>query len=335
MLCAGASEFKHLQNWRSHDEFCAGQQGEAVLGANRLLEMDAFVRVARKQSFTAAASELGVSTGLVTRRVQQLEADLGVRIVNRTTRQVGLTDIGKRYFEFCERILDEVREEERALKLLHDSPSGRLSVMAPMSFGIMEMGKAVTSFMIEHPQIQVTLIVGDNWQDSFDPRKYGADVLIRFTRPKDSSLLVRKLGKMSWVVCAAPAYLEKAGAPHEPRQLADHSCLVTSRPFGRGAWRFSGPGGSETVKVSGVVSPSNAITMRYMVLDGAGIALLPTFCVAEDIRMCRLEPLLQDYCVQEQSICAFYPPARKQPQILQMFLKYLEARFKTAEWGIA
>ena len=295
--------------------------------------MEAFVRVAQTGSVSRAAMELGVSPSLVSRRLKSLETRLGVRFVNRTTRQVSLTEVGRRYLEFCTRIMDEIHDEERSLKQSQDDPAGRLTVVAPMSFGIMEMGKAVTSFMIEYPEIQVTLIVGDNWHDTYDPRKYGADVLIRFTRPKTSALLIRKLGVMGWVVCASPAYLRKAGLPQKPSQLAHHSCLVTSRPYGRGVWRFHGPEGVESVRVSGVVSPSNAITMRYMVMDEAGIALLPKFCVAEDIQSRRLTQILTSYEVQQQSICAFYPPARKQPIILKLFLDYLADRFKKAPWA--
>ncbi len=303
------------------------------MSANRLVEMEAFVRVAETGSVSRAANELGVSPGLVSRRLKSLEARLGVRFINRTTRQVSLTEVGRRYLEFSRRVLDEIQDEERSLKLSYDAPAGRLTVVAPMSFGIMEMGKAVTSFMIEYPEIQVTLIVGDNWQDSFDPRKYGADVLIRFTRPKTSTLLIRKLGVMGWIVCASPVYLRKAGMPQKPAHLAHHSCLMTSRPFGHGVWRFHGPEGIESVRVSGVVSPSNAITMRYMVLDGAGIAVLPKFCVSEDIQSRRLTPILHGYEVQQQSICAFYPQALKQPKVLQLFIKYLTERFKTAPWA--
>ncbi len=301
--------------------------------ANRLLEMDAFVRVARARSFLTAARELAASPALVTRRVQQLEADLGVRVLNRTTREVSLTDAGARYFDFCVRILAEVEEEERALKALTDSPSGRLNVVAPMSFGTMEMGKAVTSFMLAYPDVEVTLTVGDNTRNTFDPRGYGADVLIRFTRPRESSLLMRQLGRMAWYACASPAYLARAGEPRTPRDLLAHSCLVTTRPFASGGWRFTGPQGAQTVKVSGIVAPGSAIAMRYMTLDGAGVALLPAFCVAQDIAEGRLTRVLADYAAPEQSIRAFYSQAARERQVVRLFLKYLAARFRAQDWG--
>jgi DNA-binding transcriptional LysR family regulator len=304
------------------------------MAANRLVEMDAFVRVARNQNFIAAASELGVSPGLVTRRLQQLEADLGVRLISRTTRRLSLTEAGNRYYKFCTRILKELHEEEAALQLLQKEPRGHLAVIAPMSFGIMEMGKAVTVFMQQYPEIQVTLIIGDSGRRSFDPVEYGADLVIRFTQPRDSSLYARKIGTMSWIACASPSYLRKNGTPRKPVDLPRHSCLVTARPFGNGMWKFGSPSGPQTVKVSGVVSPSSAITMRYMVLDGAGVALLPTFCVAEDIRKGRLVRILSSYSVPDQPICAYYPHARQQPMKMNLFLEFLEARFRKATWGV-
>ena len=299
---------------------------------NRLVEMESFVRVARQCNFSAAASTLGVSPALITRRLQQLEADLGVPLVNRTTRNVSLTDAGKRYYDFCVRILDEVQQEERALKHLHDEPSGQLNIIAPMSFGILEMGKALTAFMSQYPAVNANLIVSDNWQSSFDPSQYGADILIRFTQPRDSILIMRKLGRIPWIVCASPEYLKKNGKPRTPNDLVSHSCLCTLRPFVKGTWPFDGPEGKLTIKVSGVVAPSTAIVMRYMVLDGTGIALLPIFCVADDLRKGTLVRLLEDYKIPEQTIAAFYKNARPQPQSVRLFLKFLETRFRNPTW---
>jgi DNA-binding transcriptional LysR family regulator len=300
--------------------------------ANRLIEMESFVRVARHSSFSAAAQSLGVSPALMTRRVQQLEIDLGVALIHRTTRNVSLTNAGKRYFDFCVRILDEVLQEERAIKNMLEEPVGHLNIIAPMSFGILEMGKALTAFMSLYPSVKTNLIISDNWQSTFDPGHYGADVLIRFTQPRDSNLFMRKLGRIPWVLCASPAYLEKAGYPEKPTDLQKHSCLCTLRPFVKNTWPFEGPNGHENIKVSGVVAPSTAITMRYMVLDGTGIALLPIFCIADDLRSGALVPLLENYKIPEQTISAYYQNARQQTQSMKLFLKFLEGRFRNASW---
>lgn len=302
---------------------------------NRLVEMDAFVRVIKNGNFIAAASELGVSAGLVTRRVKELESDLGVKLISRTTRRLSLTEAGERYYKFCSRILKEVHDEETEIRLLQQDPVGRLKVVASMSFGIMEMGKAVTSFMQQYPEIQVTLIISDNSRRAFDPSEYGADLMIRFTQPRNSSLFVRKIGVMDWIACASPAYLRRMGTPKKPAELTKHSCLVTSTPFHNGTWKFHSASGTQTVQVTGVVSPSSAISMRYMVLDSAGIALLPAFCVAEDIRKRRLVRILANYEIPSQPICAYYPHGRQQPKKMNLFLDFLAARFKRADWSIA
>lgn len=301
---------------------------------NRFVEMDAFVRVIKNGNFLAAAGELGVSAGLVTRRVKELESDLGVRLISRTTRRLSLTEAGERYYKFCRRILKDIHEEEKGIKQLQQDPVGRLKVVASMSFGIMEMGKAVTTFMQKYPAIQVTLIIGEGGRRPFDPSEYDADLAIRFTRPRNSTLSTRQLGTMDWVACGAPAYLRRMGAPKTPDDLAHHSCLVTSTPFGDGRWTFRGAAGEQTVEVTGVVSPSSAISMRYMVLDGAGIALLPAFCVAEDIRKRRLSRILSNYEIPSQAICAYYPHGRQQPKKMSLFLDFLAARFKDAAWDI-
>jgi DNA-binding transcriptional LysR family regulator len=300
---------------------------------NRLVEMDAFVRIAKNGNFVAAAGELNVSPGLITRRLQELEKDLGVRLISRTTRRLRLTEAGEHYYKFCARILKEVHDEESRIRLLQEEAAGRLSVVAPMSFGIMEMGKAVTNFMQKYPDIQVTLIIGDSVRRAVDPGEYDADVAIRFARPQNSSLHLRRLGTMRWLACASPSYLRKKGVPKKPADLARHSCLVTSTRYGDGVWRFQSAAGAQTVRVTGVVSPSSAITMRYMVLDGAGVALLPAFCIVSDFRERRLVPVLSAFTVPDQPICALYPPGPYQSKKMKLFLDYLAARFRDAAWG--
>jgi DNA-binding transcriptional LysR family regulator len=304
------------------------------VGGNRLVEMDAFVRVVKNQNFVAAASELGISPALLTRRVQHLEADLGVRIITRTTRRLSLTEPGKRYYDFCVRILQEMQEEESAIKHLQNEPTGPLNVYAPTTLGIMEMGKAVTSFMVKYPKIQVTLTIGSIERRTLDPSEYGADVAIGFSHLKDSSLHMRKIGKIGWTLCASATYLRKTGAPKSPAELIEHSCLVTRRPFANGVWTFNGPAGAQKIKVSGVISPSNAITMRYMALDGAGVALLPNFCITDDLRKRKLLRVLPEWRTPEQPVCAYYPHGRQQSLKMRLFLDYLKVHFENAAWTV-
>lgn len=303
--------------------------------SNRLVEMETFVCVAESQNLVAAASKLGVSSAFVTRRLQQLERGLKARLVSRTTRRISLTEAGKRYYEFSTRILKEIREEERAIAKANDEPKGAIIVASSVSFGILEMGKAITEFMIQYPLIGISLIIGDNRRRSFDPLEQDADVFIRFTRPQKTSLHALSIGTVRWILCASPSYLKKAGAPRQVSDLSGHSCLVTTKPFGDGTWKLKGPKGVEKLRVRGVVSPNSAIAMRYMALDGAGIALLPTFCIAEDVRKKTLLPVLTQYGGVEQPIYACYADPRRQPLSIRLFVQFLKQRFNSANWDTA
>lgn len=298
----------------------------------RFEAMDAFVRVVRNGNFTSAASELGVSPGVVTKRVMQLEDMLGAKLLSRTTRRMSVTEIGQRYYKFCDRILREMRQEEAEIVRLQRQPYGQLKVIAPMSFGIMQMGRLVASFMDRYPLVQVGLTIGDGQKGALDPLEFGTDVAIRFALPRDSSLFARALGKMKWVVCAAPSYLRVRGAPKSPADLAHHACLVTHTHFGDGTWHFRSPDGVASIKVHGPVSPSNAITMRYMVLEGAGIAMLPTFCIGDDLKKGALVRVLDDWAIEDMSIYALYPHATSQPKKVKLFVNYLAETLKRPHW---
>jgi DNA-binding transcriptional LysR family regulator len=301
----------------------------------RFEAMDAFVRVVRNGSFASAAGELGVSAGVVTKRIMQLEQMLGAKLLSRTTRRMSVTEIGQRYYKFCDRILREMRLEEAEIIRLQRQPYGQLKVIAPMSFGIMQMGGLIASFMEKYPQVQVGLTIGDGLKGALDLLEYGTDVAIRYALPRDSSLYVRVLGRMRWVVCASPAYLRARGAPRTPMDLAHHACLVTHTHYGDGVWHFTGPDGASSIKVNGPVSPSNAITMRYMVLEGAGIAMLPTFCVGEDLKKGTLSRILGEWSIEDLPICALYPHATDQPTKVKLFVDYLAESLKRPTWDAA
>jgi DNA-binding transcriptional LysR family regulator len=303
--------------------------------SNRLVEMETFVCVAENQNLVAAASELGVSSAFVTRRLQELERGLKIRLVSRTTRRISLTAAGKRYYAFSKRILKEIREEERALAKANDEPKGTITVASSVSFGILEMGKAITEFMVQYPLTEISLIIGDNRRHSLDPLEQDADVVVRFTRPQKASLRALSIGTIKWILCASPSYLKKAGTPRQVSDLSGHSCLVTTRPFGDGTWKLKGPSGIEKLKVRGVVSPNSAIAMRHMALDGAGIALLPTFCVSEDIQTRKLLPVLTQYGGVEQTIYACYADPRQQPLGIRLFVQFLKQRFSKTSWDAA
>jgi len=299
---------------------------------DRFEVMATFVSVARNGSFTRAASELGVSPAVTTKRVQQLEAHLKARVLDRTTRMLRLTSVGRSYFEFCNRILNEVHEQERDIARLQDDASGAIKVLSPMSFGIMQMGKILAGFMSTCPGIEVSLTVADSSRHVLDPIDFDADVAIRFSLKQSTPHITRRLGTLRWVTCASPHYIKKRGIPRRPEDLAHHPCLVTNTRFADGRWDFTGPDGPVGVRVTGPVTPSNAITMRYMVLDGAGIALLPNFAVADDLAEGRLVRVLPDYRVPDLPIAAIYPHRKLQPRKISLFLDYTAQVLRASPW---
>ena len=299
---------------------------------DRFEAMATFVSVARNGSFARAASELSVSPAVTTKRIQQLEAHLKARLLDRTTRMLRLTSVGRSYFDFCSRILNEVQDQERDISRLQNEASGTIKVLSPMSFGIMQMGKVLAGFMSQHPGIQVTLTVADSSRHVLDPIDFDADVAIRFSLKKSTPHVTRKLGTLRWVTCASPGYLKSMGTPRHPDDLGRHPCLVTNTRFADGRWDFTGPDGHVQVRVSGPVTPSNANTMRYMVLDGAGIALLPNFAVADDLAQGNLIRVLPEYRVPDLPIAAIYPHRNLQPRKITLFLDYTARMLRASPW---
>ena len=207
----------------------------------------------------------------------------------------------------------------------------------------LELFEPVLGSPEQNDRLGTSMAVGDGWEmkvNAFNPDASAAVAKANGTGCNDGNACTQtdtcQAGTCTGanpVACATPEYLRKAGTPESPQELKNHSCLCTTRPFTKGVWPFLGPKGRENVRVSGLVAPSTAITMRYMALDNAGIALLPLFCVAEDIKQGRLVRILQDYQVPEQSISAYYPNSSQQTKIMKLFLNFLKDRFRTAVWA--
>ena len=292
---------------------------------NRLLEMATFAKVAEVRNFQKAAMELEASAAVITRRVQELEAGLGIKLISRASRPLALTSAGEQYFRFCRDTLQAIEQEESALRSLQRDPSGKLTIVVPVSLGAMLLARAQAEFARLHPDISLKLVLADHWNETFDPKDYRADVLIRATRPKKSSLQSRRLGTFSWVVCATPDYLERHGAPNHPNELAAHSCLIPNRPFSEGIVRFRQGGAVTSLRVSGSVAPSSAIAMLLLVRQGHGIAILPRFCVRQEIESGVLTTILDGYALAEQPIWAYHGYGLRPPLRIQLFLNFLSA----------
>jgi len=271
---------------------------------DRLTSLTVFGRVVESGGFSAAARKLNMSVTMVSNHIQSLEDRLGVRLLNRTTRKVSLTEIGSSYYERSRQILLDLEDADRIAEALHTTPRGTLrlhSSMAMMRF----LTPIVGEYLAKYPEVSVELISGERMVDLVEE---GIDLAVRAQPLADSSLMVRKLTNWRHTLCCAPSYLEKHTTPTRPADLADHNCLrYAFYPYGSD-WRFDAPDGSVvSATVSGNLVTNNGEAMRTMALSGAGLMLAPSFLGAEDMEAGRLIPVMTDYRPVEFTINAIYP----------------------------
>ena len=294
---------------------------------DRLAGMEMFVNVVETQGFTAAARRMGISRAAVSRKVLNLEEDLGARLLNRTTRQVSVTELGEAYYERCKRVLSEVADADLLVQRLHSEPRGTLRVSAPMSFGVAHIGPAVTDFLEEYRELDISLNLNDRFTDLIDE---GIDVAVRISRSADSSLVARRLAPVKCVMTATKDYLREHGTPKRPEDLADHNCLSYSYLASGLEWPLSGPGGGKSVKVSGPLKANNGDVLVQAVCRGLGIASLPYFLVSDAIDSGELVTVLDRYSLPDLSVFAVSPPNRFPARKVQAFLTFLADRFSDA-----
>jgi DNA-binding transcriptional LysR family regulator len=292
---------------------------------DKLTSMLVFTKVAKAGSFASAAKELGLSRAMATKHVMQLENGLGIRLLNRTTRNLSLTEVGMVYLERCLQILDEIEEMEIAVTRLQTEPRGTLKVNATPFFGAYHLAPAIAAYTEIFPDVNVELVLQAGYIDLIEE---GFDLAIHLDELRDSSLIARKLGSSQRVVCGSPQYFRNHGVPKTPDDLRKHNCLVNSSLPPRDQWQFSGPGGETTVvKVAGTMQANVADALRMAALSGLGLVLLPTYMVGQDIRKGRLQPVLTDYVPASLEIHAVYPHRKHLSAKVRTFVDFLHERF--------
>ena len=254
--------------------------------------MRVFVAVVERSGFSAAASALDLSTASVTRQVAALEKRLGTRLLNRTTRRVGLTSAGAAYYQRAVQLLAELDDIEAAVGAQALVPSGLLRINAPVSFGIARLGPLLAGYRVRYPQVKLDLSLSDRLVDMVEE---GFDVAIRITRQPAPNLIARKLADARLLLCAAPDYLARAGTPAAPADLARHACLAYSYWSGGDEWTLQGPAGEATVRIDGGLRANNGDVLREAALAGMGIVLQPDFVVGADLAASRLRQVLPDW----------------------------------------
>ena len=271
---------------------------------DRLTSLTAFVRVADSGGFSAAARKLNMSTTMVSNHVQALEERLGVRLLNRTTRKVSLTEIGRAYYDRCTQILTDIEQADDIAGALQSTPRGTLRIYTNTHI-VQFLSPVVAEFLASWPDVRVDLAIGERNIDMIDEN---IDIAVRMLPPPDSSLIVRSLATWRHVLCCSHSYLEKHGRPQALAELAERNCLRhVSYPYGD-EWHFvDRKGGAASVRVAGNLVSSSGETLHRAALAGVGIFLAPGFLIHDDLEAGNLIRLLPDYRPVEFSMNAVYP----------------------------
>lgn len=294
-------------------------------------EMFVFVRIVELQGFSAAGRDLGLTPSALSKAVSRLEARLGVRLMNRTTRALTLTTEGETYFTRSQRILADIRDAEAEVVRSKGRPRGLLRINVGAAFGQHQLPRALPAFLERYPDIQIELSVTDRMVDLV---KETTDLALRTGSLPDSSLVARKICDLHRIICAAPGYLARHGIPLTPDDLLNHNCIpIKTSAKKLNEWSFHAAKGKRVIAVAGNVVANNAETVLQLGLAGAGIIRLGDNIVGEHLRQGDLVPLLTDLHRDEPlPLHAVYPHGRHRLPKVAAFLDFLVEQFAGAPW---
>jgi DNA-binding transcriptional LysR family regulator len=293
---------------------------------SRESELTFFATLAKAGSLTAAARELDVTPPAVSKRLAQLEARLGVRLLHRTTRRIGLTHEGEVYLESARRILGEIDELEQAVSSARVAPRGLLRVNAPLGFGRTYICPMISEFSKQFPEVQVQLQLSDHPLILADE---SIDVGIRFGEMPDARMVARRIAPNRRLICASPAYLKQHGTPATPEDLARHNCLVLRQnETASGIWRFTRGRKVHTVKVHGNLSSNDGEVVLKWALDGHGVLQRAEWDIAKYVRSGRLKLLIEEYALPPADIFAVFRERHQLPAKVGAFIDFLIERFR-------
>jgi DNA-binding transcriptional LysR family regulator len=284
---------------------------------DKLESLRAFAKVVELGSFSEAGRALRLSRSAVSKYIGELENELGVQLLNRTTRRVSPTENGQAYFERVLGILSELAAADQAVTHLQATPRGLLRVNAPMSFGTLQLGPAIAEFMQAYPELKIQLVLSD---ENVDPLQDGLDVTLRIADLESSSLIARRILPIDRVMCATPAH---------PSDLRDHNCLTYGFLSTGNQWKLSGKDGDHWIQPPWTLCANNAEVLRDAAIAGRGIALVPTFIAADALQAGRLATCLDNYQAPELALYALYPPTRHLAVKVRLFIDFLVKRFES------
>jgi DNA-binding transcriptional LysR family regulator len=282
-----------------------------------------FVQVVRAGSFAAAARRLGMPANTASRRIQQLEQQLGLRLMQRSTRKLTLTDAGAIFYARCADQVEALAEAAQELGEGSHVPSGRVRVAAPADFFNVFRMELIAEFLAAHPKVRLDFVLSDERADLIEQ---GIDVAIRSGKVLEPTLVARRIGTGRLTLVASPAYLAARGMPESVEALANHDCVTLPRPSGRAVWRLDGPDGAIETQVAGRFSANTAQALLKAVLAGLGIALLPAVMTSPHVRAGELIEVLPDHGVEGREAYLVYLSRRQLPRAVSAFIEFTMAK---------
>jgi DNA-binding transcriptional LysR family regulator len=290
-----------------------------------------FTKVVETKSFTGAADVLGLPKSTVSRKLAQLEERLGVRLVQRTTRKLALTEIGEAYYERCSRIVADIHAAEQLVTDMQSTPRGRLRITASVDFSTRFLGTIVAEFLAEHPDINVEIEGTDRIVDLIDE---GYDLAVRFGPMPESTLIARRLCALHLVLCASPAYLAKRGTPTTIDELDEHDHVLFTPTSRNQAWTIVGPGDAQFEFGRPARFASNNFGAVVEVAQaGGGIAIISEFMISEELKQGTLVRVLPEWRTRPTEAHAVYPARQNLPPRLTLFLDHLAKSLNPPPWA--
>jgi DNA-binding transcriptional LysR family regulator len=295
---------------------------------DRIACMQTFVRAIEMKSFSAVAREQKTTQPTISKQIAALEKYLGVQLITRSTTNLSLTEEGKKYYQYCQQILETIAEAEASLTEKKRA-TGILRLGCPVLFGQMQIVPRLKAFMKRYPDVKIDLMMADRFVDIVED---GLDLLIRIGNHLDSSLISDRIGTTRRVTVATTSYFEQAGEPQIPDDLVHHDCIVYTHLSTGNEWHFLGTDGTIKVRVGGCFQTNSSVAIRAAVLSGLGVAVAPVWMFGDEIYRGDLKIVLQDYQPTPLPIHAVYRRSRFYPAKIISFIDFLAEEFKRDPW---
>ena len=285
-----------------------------------LNDIPIFIEVVKTKSFSKAAISLALTKSKVSKSISNIELELGIKLLHRTTRKISLTESGSIYFEQVIRGINQLENAEQAAGELQETPKGNLRILIPMSLGRLHLCSIISKFIKKYEQISIDMVLSDEKHNLLEK---GFDLAIRAGEMEDSSFIGRKLCPLRSVICVSKSYLQKNPKPTNFKQLIHHNCLLYSHSAPINEWVFKKGKIVERIVVDGTVKINNSEALRELVLQGVGVSRLPTFVVGDDLKKGKLVQLFRSYEMPSKNLYVVFPDREFLPQKVRVFLDFL------------